>query len=174
MGRKGAEQMTNQVNHAIIFAATAHKGQSRKYNHLPYVTHCTDVLKILTDKSSTYVSEAMQIAAVLHDTVEDTDTSIGDIRVGFGHEVAVLVEELTDCYVNPDIGNREFRKGLERERLAKISPDAQTIKYADIISNLGDLPDDDDFKETFRREKHLLLQVMVEGDPALLELARNA
>ena len=68
------------------------------------------------------------------DVVEDTPVSIKDIEDVFGPRVAALVSDLTDVS-KPEDGNRATRKELDRQHTAKASPDAKTVKLADLISN---------------------------------------
>lgn len=166
--------MFERLNSAIAFAAIAHSGQIRKYDGLPYVTHPIAVMEIFFTHASVSTEDEM-IAAVLHDTVEDTYVKISDIERRFGSTVAGLVFDLTDQFVKPEQGNRAQRKTLERERLARISPAAQSIKYADLIHNTASIvPHDPGFATTYLREKEALLAVMREGDATLLELAQKS
>jgi hypothetical protein len=166
--------MFERVNSAIAFAAIAHSGQVRKYDGLPYVTHPIAVMEIFFTHASISTEDEM-IAAVLHDTVEDTFVKISDIERRFGSTVASLVFDLTDQFVLPEQGNRAQRKTLERERLAKISPAAQSIKYADLIHNTASIvPNDPGFAGTYLREKEALLAIMREGDATLLAMAEKS
>lgn len=163
-----------KLDSAISFAAIAHAGQVRKYSGLPYVTHTISVMEILHEFAAV-VSEDELIAAVLHDTVEDTQVKIKDIERRFGSAVAALVFDLTDQFVLPEQGNRATRKALERERLSKISPAAQSIKYADLIHNtISIVPNDPGFAGTYLREKEALLAIMRQGDPTLLAMAEKS
>jgi benzoyl-CoA reductase/2-hydroxyglutaryl-CoA dehydratase subunit BcrC/BadD/HgdB len=87
-----------------------------------------------------------------------------------------LVVELTDVYVKvayPQY-NRRRRKSMELERMAKTSPEAQTIKYADIIDNCSEIVSHDrDFARVFLRECKALLEKMPDGDPELYRTARE-
>lgn len=76
------------IDKAITFAAKAHKGQVRKGANQPYIFHPLEVLNVV---STMTLDDDILCAAVLHDTVEDTDTSIGDIKREFGNRVAQLV-----------------------------------------------------------------------------------
>ena len=80
-----------QIQRAYQFAEKAHEGQKRASGE-PYITHCLAVAAILSELR---VSPAMIIAGLLHDTVEDTDVSLADIRNEFGEEVAKLVDGVT-------------------------------------------------------------------------------
>ncbi len=80
-----------QIQRAYQFAEKAHEGQKRASGE-PYITHCLAVAAILSELR---VSPAMIIAGLLHDTVEDTDVTLADIRNEFGDEIAQLVDGVT-------------------------------------------------------------------------------
>jgi hypothetical protein len=80
---------------------------------------------------------------------------------------------LTDVS-KPEDGNRAERKALDREYIANATPDAKTIKLADIISNCSSIiKHDPEFAKVYLEEKRLLLEVLTEGDERLLALARH-
>jgi (p)ppGpp synthase/HD superfamily hydrolase len=162
-----------QLDSAIAFAATAHAGQVRKYDGLPYITHPIAVMVILHETAAV-VSEDQLVAAVLHDVVEDTPVSIETIERRFGSGVAALVFDLTDAFTHeayPDL-NRATRKDRERERLAAISGPAQDIKLADLIHNTASIAaHDPGFARTYLEEKRKILEVMVAGDRRLYDRA---
>ena len=110
--------MSETIIKATAFATTAHAGQVRKYVGEPYVEHPKRVAARVARAQG--LSEAAVVAALLHDVVEDTDTSLADIERAFGLEVATLVDALTDKYSPEDYPalNRKQRKALEAERLA--------------------------------------------------------
>ncbi len=156
------------VDDALIFATLAHTGakQRRKYTDEPYIVHPIEVMMIV--RSVPHTPE-MLAAALLHDTVEDTDVTIEDIEATYGETVAALVNDLTE----PDWpGNRAERKEAEAQRLATISPEAQTIKLADLISNTSTIVQHDpDFARVYLREKRRILGLMSAGDAKLYERA---
>lgn len=157
---------------ARMFAAGAHAaiGQLRKYTCEPYIVHPEEVARIV---SSVQHTPEMVMAAYLHDVVEDTDVSFNDIEDNFGPKVCSLVIELTDTS-RPEDGNRAARKAIDRERLAKASPGAQTIKLADLISNTASIVQHDlNFARVYLAEKEQLLEVLTKGDPALQAQARQ-
>lgn len=78
----------NKIHNAIIYAAMQHKGQVRKGTDIPYIVHPMEVMQILTAAGC---DEDMIVAGILHDTVEDTDATIDDIKRLFGDRVAELV-----------------------------------------------------------------------------------
>ena len=157
------------LNKALKFATEAHGDQKRKYSDLPYVTHPVEVMGIVKQVSHT---EAMLVAALLHDVVEDTPVTLEDIQREFGDEVAVLVEMLTDVS-KPEQGNRKVRKEIDRQHTAKASPQAKTIKLADLISNTTSIVEHDKaFAKTYLKEKAALLEVLIEGDLTLYKEAQ--
>jgi (p)ppGpp synthase/HD superfamily hydrolase len=132
---------------AVFFALRAHAmvvnefgslGQRHKYSGTPYENHLLEVANLV----QTHGGDPGQIAAAwLHDVVEDTPVTINEIEPAFGSDVASLVLELTDVFTKaafPEL-NRAARKQLEAERLWKISARAQTIKFADFVSNGVDI-----------------------------------
>jgi (p)ppGpp synthase/HD superfamily hydrolase len=154
---------------ALEFARNAHRNQTRKYTGLPYVGHVIAVSETVASHGGDH---NQIIAALLHDTVEDTDVTLESVRANFGDDVATLVEELTNVYKAADYPHlsRAARKALEAERLGKISPRAQTIKYADFLNNSEDiLAKDADFAKVYLLEIAHKLELMTLGDPKLRE-----
>lgn len=120
---------------ACQFATTLHAGQVRKYTGEPYINHPEEVVSILmaTDLADDVGAIA---AAWLHDVLEDCDITIEDLRKGFPSRVCDLVEELTDKKTE---GNRATRKAARAVELGNASPEAQSIKCADLLSNLNSI-----------------------------------
>ncbi len=110
------------------FAEKAHASidQKRKYTGEPYIVHPIEVAAIVATVTE---DEAMIAAAYLHDTVEDTETTLEIIEMEFGSDIAALVEQLTDVSRLED-GNRAQRKALDLVHTSKASPRAKTIKLA--------------------------------------------
>jgi (p)ppGpp synthase/HD superfamily hydrolase len=158
--------MSELENRAAAFAAQRHGAidQHRKYTGEPYITHPEAVASIVRTVTHT---EEMLAAAWLHDTVEDTQTTLDEIRAEFGDAVASLVEQVTDVS-RPSDGNRKARKALDREHIAKAGPEAKTIKLADLIDNSTSIIErDPKFAKVYLEEKSALLEVLREGDPSL-------
>lgn len=169
--------MTNTESKAIIasaalFATKAHAriGQVRKYTGDPYIVHPAAVAELVTSVDHT---PEMVAAAWLHDTVEDTDVTINDIEMTFGPKIALLVSELTDVSVKAD-GNRAVRKLKDRMHTATVSPEAKTVKLADLIDNSKSIIQYDlGFARTYIAEKSELLKVLKEGDSTLWARAKQ-
>lgn len=161
------------------FAASAHEGQLRKYVNEPYINHPIRIMQHcrLYDKSI-----AVAAAALLHDVIEDTSITeailfdfLQSTMPAEAEHTYSLVIQLTDVFTKdayPNL-NRDTRKQMELERLAHIHPDAQTIKYADIIDNSMDkaVPEND-FAPRYLNEYKKLLAVINEGNASLYALAK--
>lgn len=165
--------MTNTLaERARRYATKAHAAidQRRKYTDDPYIVHPQAVMELVRSVPHT---EEMLAAAWLHDTVEDTPTTLGDIDSHFGPKVAELVRMLTNVSHAED-GNRFERKNRDRRHSAGASPQAKTIKLADLIDNTRSLLDyDSHFAQTYLIEKQRLLEVLTEGDPTLWRQASH-
>ena len=123
------------LTQAISFAAKKHADQKRKgANGEPYINHPLEVLNLLTSVGQVEDFDVL-IAAVLHDTIEDTETTATEIETLFGANVRKMVEELTDDKSLP----KATRKRLQIEHSPHISKGAQAIKLCDKISNIGDV-----------------------------------
>ncbi len=160
------------VSRARVYGTHAHRriDQQRKYTHQPYEVHLKAVSQLLGEVTD---DPAMIAAAWLHDTVEDTEATLEDIRSEFGDRVAQLVGELTDVS-KPSDGNRAVRKAIDRAHLAGASPDAKTVKLADLIDNCRDIcTHDKGFCRVYLGEMAALLGVLGDGDPVLLERAKK-
>ena len=168
----------NKIETAKAFAHEAHDRikQKRKYTGEPYWVHTDAVAELVSTVTS---DEEVIMAAHLHDVLEDVTPlypgySEGQIRVQFGERVLQLVKELTDVYIKENYPkvNRKDRKRLERERIDKVSPEAKTIKLADLIHNTESIVAyDKDFAKVYLREKLNLLPYLADGDPRLLQRA---
>lgn len=155
---------------ADAFADKAHAAveQKRKYTGEDYIVHPREVAEIVATVPHTL---EMLMAALLHDTVEDTNVTIEEVRAEFGDEVADLVAGLTDVS-KPTDGNRAVRKALDRQHTADAPADVQTIKLADLISNSRSILEHDaTFAKVYLAEKDLLLEVLTKGDKTLHAIA---
>ena len=117
---------------AVDFAARKHKDQRRKGAAAePYVNHPAEVARLVAE--ATDGDDAVVVlGAILHDTIEDTQTTRQELEDEFGIEVATLVVELTDDKSLP----KAERKQLQEEHAPHKSPRAKMIKLADKTSNL--------------------------------------
>ena len=116
----------------LHFAADKHRDQRRKDSEAsPYINHPIQVAELIARVGELSDLATLQ-AALLHDTVEDTETTYEEIEERFGNEVAGLVKEVTD-----DKGlKNETRKRLQVEHAPHLPLKAKLIKIADKISNI--------------------------------------
>lgn len=148
--------------------AHAEAGQRRKYTDEPYIVHPAAVVERVRSVTD---SEVMLAAAWLHDTVEDTPSTLADIENHFGPEVASLVEMLTDA-PQPQAKNRAARKVAHFRHTAKASADAQTIKLADIIDNTRSIIQfNAHFARVYLVEKRVQITLLTAGDRDLWQQA---
>jgi len=122
---------------ALAFASRKHSRQKRKdADASPYINHPIALVSILALEAGIDDRDTL-CAALLHDTIEDTDTSTEELVEAFGAEIAALVEEVTDDKRLP----KAERKRLQIEHAAHLSPKARLVKLADKIANLRDVAD---------------------------------
>jgi len=163
------------------FADNAHGSQQRKYTPERYIVHPERVMENLKNYTSDI---AVLSAALLHDVLEDTATTKEEIIVFLSKlmdqqdvkKTIDLVVELTDVYIKEDYPqwNRKKRKAMEQERVSKTSPDAQTIKYADIMDNCNEIVKHDrHFAPVFLTECKRNLDVMDKGNKTLYTKTRE-
>jgi guanosine-3',5'-bis(diphosphate) 3'-pyrophosphohydrolase len=120
---------------AAAFAAHKHRDQRRKDAAAsPYINHPIALANILANEGG-ITDATVIVAALLHDTVEDTETTPAELLELFGEEVAKVVMEVTDDKSLP----KAQRKRLQVEHAAHISKPAKLVKLADKISNLRDI-----------------------------------
>lgn len=120
---------------ALKFAAERHRNQRRKDSlKSPYINHPIDVTDLVYRVGGARDLNIL-LAAMLHDTIEDTATRPEEIRELFGEEVLALVLELTDDKSLP----KEERKRLQVINAPHKSPAARLIKLADKASNIRDI-----------------------------------
>jgi (p)ppGpp synthase/HD superfamily hydrolase len=144
--------------------------QRRKYTGEPYMVHPRAVAAIVEDAGG---DEAQVAAALLHDTVEDTEVTNDEVREVFGDDVAELVFWVTKVGTKAH-GNRKVRKALDREHYAQGPARAQTIKLADVIDNSSTVADmDPGFARVYLQELKDLVDVLKAGDKNLRKQARK-
>ena len=125
----------NTLLQAASFAAKKHRDQRRKgSNAEPYINHPLEVANLLSNvgKVSDY---DILIAAILHDTVEDTETTEQELTELFGEKVCGYVLEVTDDKSLP----KDVRKQKQIEHAPHLTDGAKVIKLGDKISNIRDV-----------------------------------
>jgi guanosine-3',5'-bis(diphosphate) 3'-pyrophosphohydrolase len=126
---------THLLLRAISFAADKHRFQTRKDSAgTPYINHPIEVALTLMDVGHETEPDLL-IAAILHDTIEDTQTQPNEIQLHFGKDVLEIVMEVTDDKNLP----KEERKRLQVAHAADKSLMARKLKLADKICNVNDI-----------------------------------
>lgn len=127
--------MNNKLLAAIAFAAHKHRDQRRKDAAAsPYINHPIALANVLANEGG-IDDERVLIAAILHDTIEDTETTELELVREFGQEIAGIVLEVTDDKAL----SKAQRKRLQIKHAATISRRAKLVKLADKICNLRDV-----------------------------------
>lgn len=117
---------------AVHFAADKHRDQRRKgADASPYINHPIEVAELLARVGEVRDPAVLQ-AAILHDTLEDTDTTGAELEAGFGGHVARIVREVTD----DKSLEKQVRKQRQVEHAPRLSREAQMVKIADKIANI--------------------------------------
>ena len=120
---------------ALAFAAHKHRDQRRKDAEAsPYINHPIALAQVLAAEGGVTDIEVLA-AALLHDTIEDTDTTGEELEREFGGRIAAMVAEVTDDSSLP----KADRKRLQVSHAARLSREAKLVKLADKICNLRDV-----------------------------------
>lgn len=129
-----ADLSSEALSDALAFAALAHRSQRRKdEERTPYILHPTRVMLLLWEVG---VRDPLPLqAALLHDTLEDTETRYEELAERFGDELAAVVAEVSDDKALP----KRRRKQLQIEKATSLSYAARLVKIADKIDNLTDI-----------------------------------
>ena len=126
---------TAVLDRAIIFAVKAHSGTERRGKGYPYIVHPMEAVEIVSTMTK---DQELLAAAALHDTVEDTDVTVEQIREEFGDRVADLVASESDempAGVSEE-DSWHSRKQAAIDRLSKASHDAKIVALGDKLSNM--------------------------------------
>lgn len=135
---------------AANFAANKHRDQRRKDREAsPYINHPLALAFVLTNEVTGIVEEDVIAAAILHDTIEDTDTSTAEISDLFGGAILRIVLELSDDKSLP----KATRKQLQIDNASMLSREAKLVKLADKICNLRDMANSPPFDWTLQRQQ---------------------
>lgn len=136
---------TELLDRAIIFAVQAHAGTERRGKGYPYIIHPMEAVEIVATMTS---DQELLAAAALHDTVEDTDITVEQIRAEFGDRIAALVAAESD-EMPEGLSEEESwhgRKQAAIARLSKASTDAKIVALGDKLSNMRAIARDYEIK----------------------------
>ena len=133
---------------AIAFAAEKHRHQRRKDPQAsPYINHPIDLTNVLVQEGRVRDTTVL-IAAILHDTLEDTETTPDELAAAFGGEVRDIVLEVTD---NKKLKRRK-RKELQIKHGPHLTRKARLVKLADKICNLRDVAENPPTRWSLKRQ----------------------
>ena len=126
---------TELLDRAIIFAVKAHAGTERRGKGFPYIVHPMEAMEIVATMTT---DQEVLAAAALHDTVEDTDVTIEELRLEFGDRIASLVAQESEERPEgmSDEESWHDRKRTAIDRLAKAPHDAKIVALGDKLSNI--------------------------------------
>lgn len=162
-----------QIARAKRFATNKHVGQKRKFSGEDYVQHCIRVGNTVM----TYTQNVdVIVAALLHDTLEDTDTSYEEIAKAFGYNVAIMVLALTndEAFVSKAGGKRAYLAA----KINTLQADELLIKLADRLDNIADLDDNAWSRKYCEETRYIFLETLsveklTEPHKELLEMIRT-
>ena len=130
-----ARETSSSLLAALSFAAKRHSQQRRKdLAATPYINHPIAVAEVLSRIGGITDLRTLQ-AAILHDTIEDTETSPQELEDYFGREVRLIVQALTDDKSLP----KQERQRLQVEHAPNLSTPAKLIKLGDKICNVSEI-----------------------------------
>jgi len=151
-----------RVIKAYEFSKEKHSGQERKFSGLPYFSHPKEVSRIIEQLTN---NEDLVIAALLHDTIEDTNTTYEEIEKEFGKKVADIVLEVTS---DDERSLRKYGKGLYLGmKMMTMTTDALIVKLADRFHNVKYLEGDDvplKFVKKYCHETWTILKIVKDSD----------
>ena len=126
---------TELLDRAILFAVKAHAGTERRGKGFPYIVHPMEAMEIVATITP---DQELLAAAALHDTVEDTNVTIEEIRDQFGERVANLVAAESDVFIEGKSEEETWhaRKQAAMDRLAAAPHDAKIVALGDKLSNM--------------------------------------
>ena len=126
---------TDLLDRAIIFAVQAHHNTERRGKGFPYIVHPMEAVEIVATITP---DQELLAAAALHDTIEDTDVTVEQIREAFGERVSELVHAESDQFTEgvSEEDSWHDRKQAAIDRLAAASHDAKIVAMGDKLSNM--------------------------------------
>jgi len=139
---KNLSNYKNEIKQAFTFGETKHQGFTRKNSDEPYFIHCVAVATSIIPEPD--VEKDFILAALLHDTVEDTDTTLEELKDHFGETVQVIVQGLTKLPAEKkeEMGaDKYYQEGFFGPimTVAQTIPFIWKIKLADRLNNLQTL-----------------------------------
>ncbi len=126
---------TDLLDRAIVFAVKAHHNTERRGKGFPYIVHPMEAVEIVATITP---DQELLAAAALHDTIEDTDVTVEQIREAFGERIAELVHAESDQFTEgvSEEDSWHDRKQAAINRLAAAPYDAKIVAMGDKLSNM--------------------------------------
>ena len=126
---------TDLLDRAIIFAVKAHHNTERRGKGFPYIVHPMEAVEIVATITS---AQELLAAAVLHDTIEDTNVTVEELRAECGDRIANLVHAESDQFTEgvSEEDSWHDRKQAAIDRLASAPHDAKIVALGDKLSNM--------------------------------------
>ena len=147
----------NNYDRALLFATIKHKGKYRKgLSHKEYITHPIAVSKLVEKyMRDDDEIETFKVAALLHDTIEDGNTTYEELKEIFGEKVATIVQDLS----SNKIEQKKIGKDLYlSNKMLNMNDKTLTLKLCDRLHNVSELIDtSDDFKNKYIKETTYLV-----------------
>lgn len=133
MGNKYID--TDLLDRAIVFAVKAHHNTERRGKGFPYIVHPMEAVEIVATITP---DQELLAAAALHDTIEDTDVTVEQLREAFGERIAELVHAESDQFTEgvSEEDSWHDRKQAAIDRLAAAPHDAKIVALGDKLSNM--------------------------------------
>jgi (p)ppGpp synthase/HD superfamily hydrolase len=156
------ENSTTLLLRAARFACERHAGQTKPRQKRPVMDHCLEVALLVSEAGLPAVAVA---AAILHDTLEKTATDRHELDAQFGPRVGALVEAVSNVPAEVD--------AAAKQRLKAAPADAQSIKCADIVSNLEALARKGELTAKDLADKAATLAVLDQAEPTLAARAAS-
>ena len=157
----------DKITKAWFFASRAHKEQKYPGEQLPYITHIGNVmLEVMGVASSLENAELAICCTILHDTIEDTDTSYEDILQEFGKAVADGVKALSK---DSTLATKEEQMLDSLKRIKEQPKEVWAVKMADRVANLGESPHywSLEKKQAYREEALLIWEQLHEANEVM-------
>lgn len=123
------------LDKAVIFAVKAHANTERRGKGFPYIVHPMEAMEIVATMTS---DQELLAAAALHDTIEDTDVTVEEIRAEFGDRVARIVDNESDRF-EAGVSEEDSWRGRKQaaiDRLASVSIESKMVALGDKLSNM--------------------------------------
>ena len=123
------------LDKAVIFAVKAHANTERRGKGFPYIVHPMEAMEIVATMTS---DQELLAAAALHDTIEDTDVTVEEIRAEFGDRVARIVDKESDRF-EAGVSEEDSWRGRKQaaiDRLASVSIESKMVALGDKLSNM--------------------------------------